>query len=308
MTARQRAWGILKETVVDWYKDEAFRLAASLSYYTVLSLAPLTILAVVVLGLAFGREAARGGLADEISGLAGEAGGQVVQEIIAHASEPKSLSLAATISIIVLIVGATGVFGELQAALNRIWDVEPLPGQAVVTMAKNRLLSLAMVGAIAFLLLVSLVVNAVLAAVYQYAAERLPLPPTVLQVLNTTVSYTVVAILFALMFKLLPDAKIAWRDVWLGAAATAALFTVGKAIIGLYLGRAGVGSAYGAAGSMVAMLVWVYYSALILFLGAEFTQAYATFAGRPLVPKPHARKIEHPKNTEAQRNAKSDAA
>jgi membrane protein len=279
---------LLKATWNDWSEDKAARLAAALAYYTVVALAPLLVILIAIVGLAFGREAAQGQIVSQIGSLVGEENGEAIQGIIANASRPKTGIIATVIGIATLLFGASGVFGALQDGLNTIWEVKPKPGRGLLGILKDRFVSVTMVFGVGFLLLVSLAISAGLAVMGEYLTGLLPLPEIVLQSLNFVISLAVITLLFAMIFKVLPDAEIAWGDVWVGAAITALLFTIGKLLIGLYLGKSGVGSAYGAAGAMVVILIWVYYSAQILFLGAEFTQVYANKYGSHIKPDKHA--------------------
>lgn len=279
---------ILQEAGSAWLEAKAPRLSAALAFYTILSLAPLLLVAVAVAGAVFGREAATGALTDQLRGLVGDAGAEVARTAVAHADEPKTGLLAAVVGIATLLFGASGVFGELQDAMNAAWGVTPKPGRGVWGTIQDQFLSFGMVLAIGFLLLVSLVASAVLAAFGDYFAGLAPGLSIAVQGANFVLSFLVAAVLFALIFKYLPDAVIDWRDVWFGALATAALFTVGKFLIGMYLGRAGIATPFGAAGSLVVFVVWVYYSGLILFFGVELTKVAAFRAGRPIRPAPDA--------------------
>jgi membrane protein len=281
---------LLKETVEEWNKDKASRLAASLAYYTIFSLAPLLIIVIAIAGSVFGDDAARGEISRQMQGLVGPDGANFIESAINNANQPNSNAgaIASIISIAVLIFGATGVFTELQDSLNTVWEVAPKPDQGFWQFVRNRVLSFAMVLGIAFLLLVSLVITAVLSGLNTFMSGVLPGGDYVWQIINTVVSFAVVTLLFAMMFKVLPDVKIRWSDVWTGAIITALLFTLGKFLIGLYLGNSSFGSTYGAAGSLVIVLAWVYYSAQILFFGAEFTQVYARRYGSQIVPNRHA--------------------
>ena len=262
-------------------------LGAALAYYTIFSMAPLLVIAIAIGGLVFEREAVQGQIAEQIQGLVGEEGGKAVQAMVLSASQPGSGgTLASVLGIVMLFFGAMGLFGELQDALNTIWGVEPKPGRGILGMVKDRLLSFTMVLGTAFLLLVSLVISAVLSALGGLFGDWQT--SLVGQAVNLAVSYVVIALLFAMIYRFLPDAKIAWRDVWLGAAMTALLFLVGKALIGLYLGQAGIASTYGAAGSLAVLLVWLYYSAQIFLYGEEFTKAYANRYGSRIVPAENA--------------------
>jgi len=269
---RQDWWTLLKETGSGWVADKVPRLAAALAFYTILSVAPLLVIALSIVGIVFGRAAVEGQLVEQMRGLVGEEGGKAIQSMIASASGPGS-GIAMVIGVVLLLLGASGVFAELQDALNTIWKAAPKQGAGWLGMIRDRLFSVAMVFGVAFLLLVTLVISTVLAALTKFAGlEGIGI---VGQVVDFLVSVIVVTLLFAMMYKILPDVKITWGDVWIGAVVTAFLFTVGKLLIGLYLSHASVGSAYGAAGSLVVFVVWVYYSGQILFLGAEFTRAYA---------------------------------
>ena len=283
MRALATGKAILQETLAAWSEDKVPRLGAALAYYTLFSLAPLLIIIIAVASLIFGEDAAQGRIAGEIKGLIGEKGAEAIQAMLQNAGAEKSSGIVATIiGLATLLFGASGVFGELQDALNTIWGVKPKPGRGIFDIVRARFFSFAMVLGIVFLLLVSLVVSAALAALGKFGSGRVPTP--LLHGVDLVVSIGAVALLFAMIFKILPDVRIAWRHVWVGAFATSILFTVGKILIGLYLGRSSVGSAFGAAGSLVVVLVWIYYSAQILFLGAEITKAYARRFAPALAP------------------------
>ena len=275
---------LLIATYSDWREDQASRLAASLAYYTILSLSPFLIIILAIVGLFFGTEAAQGELINELRNIVGDQGAQAIQMVIANASKPKSGIIATSLGLVTLLFGASGVFGELKDGLNIIWEVEPRVDTGILNLIKDRFISLALVMGVGFLLLVSLLISAALATVGKYLGGILTLPPTVLEITNFLISFAVITILFAMIYKILPDVNIVWRDVWIGAAITSFLFTIGKFLLGFYLGRSTIGSAYGAAGSLVLVLVWVYYSAQILFFGAEFTQIYANRFGSQLKP------------------------
>jgi membrane protein len=283
----QAIWGLLKETFSEWSEDKASRLAAALSYYTIFSLAPLLVIVIAIAGLVFGEAAVEGQLVGQIQGLVGEQGASLIQTMIANASRSGS-GPAALLGFAMLLFGAAGVFGQLQDSLNTIWDVRPKPGRGILGMVKDRLGAFAMVVGTGFLLLVSLVVSAALSAVGEFAGDVLPLPAWALQLFNLVISFAVITVVFALIYKVIPDAEIAWRDVWIGAALTSFLFSIGKYAIGLYLGQSSASSVFGAAGSLVVVLLWIYYSALILFFGAEFTQVYARRYGSGIVPSSEA--------------------
>ena len=278
-------WHVTLRAIQNWWKDNCLRLAASLAYYTALSLAPLLLLIVGVVGLVLDRQQVAHQLTTQLEGLMGPAGRELVTSILATTS-PQGSTVATIVGLVTLFIGATAVFGELQSTMNLIWEVQPAPTGGVWAgiwaWLRQRIFSLAIVFALAFLLLVSLVISAALAGATAlfHGSEQAVLS----RVLEIAVSLLVLTFVFALLYKYVPDAEIGWRDVWLGGLITAVLFTLGKTAIGIYLGRASVGSAYGAAGSMVVLLVWVYYSALIMFFGAEFTHAWATRHARGSTP------------------------
>ena len=291
------AWAILKETASDWSSDNATRLAAALAYYTVLSIAPLLVLAIAVAGLVFGEEAAKGQIASELAAVVGPQAGEGIETVVRHAESPEAGTIGSILGIVALLFGASGVFGELQSSLNTIWEVAPKPGRGILGMLRQRFFSFTMVLGVAFLLLVSLVLSAALAGVGKMLQGSLPGGEVLWQIVNFVVSLGVITVLFALLFKVVPDANVAWKDVWVGAAFTAVLFTLGKFALGLYLGRASVASPYGAAGSIIVLVIWVYYAAQILFLGAEFTQVYARHRGSRIEPNKHAVPVEVVKKT-----------
>ena len=275
---------VLKETANGWDEDNVSRLAASLACYTLLSIAPLIILAVGIAGLAFGQDAAREHIGGELASVVGSGAGAAVESIAKNANSPGSSVLSVVVGVVVALFGASGVFGELQSALNTVWEVAPKPGRGIGGLIKDRFFSFTLVLGVAFLLLVSLVLSAALTWVGQLFSHSLPGGAVLWQALNFVISLSVITLLFALMFKVVPDAKTRWRDVWVGAAVTALLFTLGKFLLGLYLGSAGVSSSYGAAGSIVALVIWVYYSSQVLLIGAEFTEVYARMFGTKIVP------------------------
>jgi membrane protein len=264
----------LKQLAREYWANRPMELAAALSYYTLLSLAPLVLMAVAVAGLVFERATVESRIVTEMRLLVGSEGSQVVETVLRNARDPAKGTLSVVVGGAVLLFGATTVFVQLQNSLNRIWKVEEGPRAKAGVLwifVKERLMSLAMVLAVGFLLLVSLVISAAVAAFGETALGGLSRPGVALETLNLTVSLVVVTLLFATMFKVLPDTRVAWRDVWVGSIITSLLFTAGKILIGLYLGRTSIGSPYGAAGSLVVMTVWVYYAAMIVFLGAELT-------------------------------------
>ena len=275
---------LLKETYSEWAEDKASRLAAAIAYYTAFSMAPLIILTLVILGLFFQSDVAQDYLMDQITSMVGPDGAIVFQDIMQNASRPSGLTAAAVIGIATLLFGASGVFGALQDAMNTVWGVAPKPGRGLWGMIESRFLSFTMVLGLGFLLLVSLVLSAALTALGEFVAGYFQEYVIIGQILNFLISFGFVTLLFAMIFKVLPDVEIAWSDVWMGAVVTAFLFTVGKFVIGLYLGQQSFGSTYGAAGSILIVLLWIYYSAQILLMGAEFTQVYARRFGSRIVP------------------------
>jgi membrane protein len=294
VTEKPGVFGVLKRSAKEFFDDDCMTRAAALSYYTVFSLPPLLILILLLAGMLLDPTDVRGGLERQIESLMGPAGGEQVRAMLTHAERPGGGLLPTLLGIGAILFGATGVFVQLQGALNRAWEVEPDPAQGgLKNFLLKRLMSFGMILTIAFLLLVSLVVSAALTAFGSALEVYLPdgVSGALLQGLNLTISLGVIAALFAMMFKVVPDATIAWRDAWIGGLVTAALFTAGKFAIGLYLGKSNPGEAYGAAGSLALLLLWIYYSSLILLFGAEFTQAWAERRGRGVAPEPGARRL-----------------
>lgn len=278
---------LLSLTYQGWKEDKASRLAAALAYYTIFSLAPLLVIVIAVAGLIWQRDAVQSSVMNQIQGLAGAEGSEFVSGLLTSASNPAQGIVATIIGIITLLFGALGVFNELHNALNTIWEVkeEKVEGfwNSIKKVIFSRFLSFTMILGIGFMLLVSLVISAGISATEELLASVLPFHELILQIINLVISIAVITLFFALIFKFLPDAEIAWRDVWVGAFFTAVLFSLGKTLIGLYLGSSAIASSYGAAGSLVLLLVWIYYSAQILFFGAEFTQVYANQLGSKIV-------------------------
>jgi membrane protein len=266
---------LLKKTYINWSNHHAPRLGASVAFYTLLSFAPLLILTVAVVALVFDQHRAQAGLIDQARQMIGDRGADTVKSLLANAQKPSSGLMASIVAFVTLLFGASGVFTELRDALNIIWDAEPKNTSGLLGMVKERLFSFGMVLSVGFLLLVSLIISAGLAVLGKFFSQLLPLPAFVFETVNFAVSFMVVTLLFTLLFKFVPARQISWRDVRIGAVGTALLFTIGKFLLGFYLGKASVGSGYGAAGSLVAVIVWVYYSAQIFFFGAEFTRVYA---------------------------------
>ncbi|MDE2598144.1 MAG: YihY/virulence factor BrkB family protein [Rhodocyclaceae bacterium] len=276
----RRFYHLARKSVEAWFDDYAASMGAAIAYYTVFSLAPLLIIVIAVAGAVFGREAVEGQIAGQISSLIGVETAMGVQGLIRSASRPASGALATVVSLILLLIGATSVFAELQTALNRIWRVPVAPRRtAWWHTLRARLLSFGLILGLAFLMMVSLIISAAVAALAQWAHGLIPAEESLLQGINFGVSLVITSTMFAMIYKFVPDAKIAWRDVWVGAAVTAVLFELGKIAIGLYLGKSGMTSAYAAAGSLAVLLIWVYYSAQIFLLGAEFTWVLATEHG-----------------------------
>ena len=301
-------FSLLKQSAREWVEQKVPRLGAALAFYTLFAIAPLFMIVLAVAGFWFGEEAARGALFTQISGLVGKEGGEAIQAMISAANKPRTGLWAGILGGATLIVGATGVFVQLQDSLNTIWGVKRLPGRGLKNFIKDRLLSFSLVVGLGFLLLVSLVVNAALAALGKFMSGVLPGHESIWHIINFAISFGIITLIFALMFKVLPDLKIAWRDVWIGALLTSALFNLGQFLLGLYLGKGSVSSAYGAAGSLVVVLVWVYYSAQILFFGAKFTQIYAEKCGSHLQPVAGAQVITQKEDPSAPHGGRTQAA
>jgi membrane protein len=285
--------GLFKNTASEWVQDKCPQLGAALAYFTVFSLAPLVLVLLAVFGLIFGgSDHARQKITEQLQYLIDPSGIKVIQDIAANASKPQAGFVATTIGVVLALFGASGVFGQLQDALNTIWGVKPKPGGGIMGFVRTRFLSFAMVGGVCFLLLASLTVETVLRGLSDYLKQVMPGGHILALALFLVFDLAVVVLLFAMIFRYLPDAKIAWRDVWVGATLTAILFALGKFVLGLYLGSGAAGSAYGAASSLITLLLWIYYAAQILLFGAEFTQVYANTYGTRVEPQEHAVKIE----------------
>ncbi|MEP7288374.1 MAG: YihY/virulence factor BrkB family protein [Chloroflexota bacterium] len=280
---------LVKKTFSQWNEDKAPQLAAALSFYALFSMAPLLIVAIAVVGLAFGQQAAQNQIVGQIRGMVGEESAVFIQSMIQNANKPGAGILATVIGVITLLLGAAGAFNQLKMSLNQIWNVEaaPSPGgiKGILKSIQQQFISFTMVLGTGFLLLVSLVLSAVLSALGTFLGERVAVTASLWELVNFVVSVGIITLLFAAIYKVLPDAKIAWRDVWIGALITSLLFTFGKFLIGLYLSKTGAASSYGAAGALVVILLWIYYSSQILFLGAEFTQVYANSHGSHPAPE-----------------------
>lgn len=286
----KQVWRVIKEAFQEWNKDNASRLAAALAYYTIFSIAPLLILVIAIAGLFFDSNAVRDQMTGQIESLLGSNGAEFITTVLDNANRPGESSgvLASAISIGLLLFGATGVLAQLQTSLNIVWNVKTRPDMGVMGFLHKRLLSFGMILGIGFLLLVSLVASSVVAGFANYFQNLFPGLDSLVQLVNFLISFGMVTLLFAMIFRFMPDVKIAWGDVWFGAAVTAILFAIGKFAIGLYLGNSSIGSTYGAAGSVIVLLVWVFYSAQILFFGAELTQVYARRFGSRIVPNQFA--------------------
>ena len=282
-------WSLFKASVSAWSEDKSPRMGASLSFYTIFAMPPLFMIAIFIASVVFDPDAVRTQMFSEVGGLIGQKSAEAINSAMAAQYQANKGAFASTLAVLTLIVTTTGLFIELQDSLNTIWKVEARPGRSIVGFIRVRLLSFAMVVGVAFLLLVSLIVSAGLAALSRYINELLPGLGILSVIANDLVSFLVITVLFAMIFKILPDVRIAWRDVWVGGAVTSLLFTAGKFLLGWYLGRSSTVSAYGAAGSIVLVLLWVYYSAQILFFGAEITKVYATRFGTGVKPDAHAR-------------------
>lgn len=286
-------FGVLKDTVVGFGNDRAIKMAASLSYYTVFSMAPLLLLMISLAGAFYGRDAVQGEVFSEMNGLLGAEAALQVQEIIKNMELSGQTTFSLVISGIILLIGATTIFVDIQDSINSIWRVKAKPKRGWVKLIKDRLLSSSIIVGLGFLLIVTLIVNGALAALGDIMRSYFPdITLIVLQILNVVISFAVITILFGVIFKVLPDAKISWKDVRVGAFFTACLFMLGRYLITIYIETTGTGSAYGAAGSMIVILVWVYYTAAILYFGAEFTRVYVDFTGAKIRPAEYAVYVE----------------
>ncbi|MEA2575887.1 MAG: rane protein [Chloroflexia bacterium] len=279
---------VLKDTFKDFGEDKVPRLAAALAYYTIFSIGPLLLIAISVASLLFDQKQVQEQMLGTIGGLVGESGKTTIAEALKNANKGGGNIIAASIGIVTLLLGASGVFGQLKDALNTIWEVKPKEGQGILGILRERFLSFTMVLGTGFLLLVSLVVSAGIAALGAFLKSVLPGGDIVSQIVNIIITLGIITLMFVLLFKFLPDVQVAWKDVVVGAFFTAVLFTVGQIALGLYLGSGSVGTAFGGAGSIVIILVWIYYSALIFFIGAELTQVYARRFGSRVVPSANA--------------------
>lgn len=274
---------LFQQTFKEWNNDSAPRLAAAIAYYTALSIAPLLVIVIGIVGMIYGEQAAQSEIMTQLQSALGQEAANTIRNIVENMSQTGG-GISALISIGVLLVGATGIFAQLQDALNIVWQAEETDRSGVENILYKRLLSFGMLLVIGFLLLVSLVAGAVISSLDTFLADLFPGTQLLLSILNIVVSFAITTLLFAAMYKFLPDVDIEWRDVWVGAAVTTILFTLGRFALTLYLGNVGVASTYGAAGSFVVLLIWVYYSAQIVIFGAEFTQVYAERYGSRITP------------------------
>lgn len=289
-------WYLTKETFEEWSNDDAFQLSAVIAYYAIFSIPALLVIVITTAGVIFGQDAVQGEISRQIAEFVGQDAAKFIENTIQSSSEYGNKWYAIGLSVATLIFGATGVFYQLQKVLNRIWQVEPVPQNAFLSMLKSRAMSLGMILAVGFLLLISLLLTSLLSALSNWMAQFLPdLLTDFFWIGDFILSFAVITTLFALIYKMLPDVEIEWRTVWVGAAVTTVLFLIGKFALGFYFGQTNPASAYGAAGSMVLVLLWVNYSCLIMLFGAEFTQVYGRYYGHRIFPSKHAVKIRYNK-------------
>lgn len=288
----KKAWYLLKETFSGFIDDDGMKLSAALSYYTIFSLPPLLIIIISLSGFFYGAEAVRGELFGQINGLVGNAAALQIQDIIKNVKLSHSSTFATTFGIIILLVGASGVFVEIQDSINFIWGIKAKPKRGFIKFIKNRLMSFSMIGSVGFLLLVGLIINSLMDVLNTRLATYFPEDIVYLfYAFNLLLVFAIITVLFTVIFKTLPDGRLALRDCLIGASFTTVLFMIGKFAIGAYLGRSAIGSWYGAAGSVILMLVWVYYSAIILYFGAEFTKVFAETYGQKIIPNGYSVQI-----------------
>ena len=277
-------WKLAKETYSHFSADKSLQSAAALAFYTIFSLAPILIIVIAVAGLVWGRQAVRGEIVDQFSSTLGEGPARQIEELIKNANRPDAGIVASIVGVVTLLVGATALFAQLKETLNTVWGVQAKPGLGVWKLLLDRAISFAVVLAMVFVLLATLVASTAINALGAWASQYMPGPVPLVQALDLVVSFAIITVLFAAIFKWLPDVNIKWRDVWMGAVITALLFDLGKFALGWYLGRSSVSSVYGAAGSMIIILLWVYYASIIFLFGAEFTQVYARYCGAQIAP------------------------
>lgn len=286
-------WSVLKETYTEFDDDNAIKLSASLSYYTIFSLPPLIMIVLSICGVFFGRDAVNGTFFWQIHGLVGKEAALQIQETIKNVKLSDSNVFATIVGAVTLVIGASGVFAEIQSSINFIWGLKAKPNKGIAKFIKNRLMSFSMIASVGFLLMVSLTVNTVMDVLNERLIKYFPDATIYLfYVLNIIILFVTTTLLFSIIFKTLPDGTIAWKDTLIGSAVTAILFMIGKFVIGYYIGSSSIGSAYGAAGSIIIILVWVYYSAIILYFGAEFTKVFASRYGKAIIPNDYAVEIK----------------
>ncbi len=300
-------WKMLIKVYHDWSDDKASRLAAALAFYTILSLAPILVIVTAIAGFAFGEPAVREEIVNTIHSLVGRDGADAIEMVMENATMPGHNTLFEIVGIIVLLYGAAEVFIQLKDSLNDIWDVMPRNDRGIFGTIREYFFSLSMITGIGFLLLVSLVVNAALSAFGTFIDAHLPENMVFLSAVNFIISFAVITFLFAIIYKVVPDAQITWSDVWIGAAVTALLFIAGKFLIGIYLGYSAERSAYGAAGSLVILMIWIYYSTQIFLMGAEFTRVYAERFGSRIKPEEGARAVRERKRPDKGSSKEKDA-
>jgi membrane protein len=289
----KQSWHLIKETFYEFSEDNVMHYGASLSYYTIFAMPPILIVVIAAAGALFGREAVTGQIYAQLAGMLGKAAALQVQDIVEAASRLKPNLFAKIVGVFAIVVSSTGVFLALQDTLNTIWGVKARPKSNIIKLIRDRVLSFAMVISIAFLLLVSLVIHAAVLAVSAFMGNYVHIVSLILlHIFNFVIPLMVITLLFALLFKYLPDAKVRWKDVWMGAFVSSLLFSLGKYLIGIYLGNSNIGSAYGAAGTVIIILTWVFYSSILLFLGAEFTKVYALRYGKRIEPADYAVRVE----------------
>lgn len=282
----RRVLTLLKNTTLAFLDDNAFKLSASLSYYTIFALGPLLIIVISLSAIVYGRDVVEGRLYEQLSDLIGGDAALQIQNILSNAQHTHATTLGAVIGFVILFIGATGVFTEIQGSINFIWSVRAKPKKSWLRYLLNRLLSFSLVVGLGFVLLVSLIINALLNLLSETLTKKFPhFPVGLFNLTNSLIILTVITCLFAVIYKVLPDAIISWKDAWIGSIFTAMLFLLGKFLIGYYLGKSNLGVTYGAAASVVILLAWVYYSSLILYFGAEFTKIYALHSGEGIKPK-----------------------
>lgn len=285
----RKIWYLIKETSSEFVDDGCMKLSAALSYYTIFALPPLLIIIISICGVFFGADAIKGEIFGQINGLVGNDAAMQIQEVIKNVSLSKSNTFATSVGIIMLLIGASGVFVEIQDSINYIWGLKAKPNRGWVKFLKNRLMSFSMIGSVGFLLMVSLIINALMELLSNRLVNVLPhFTVYAFYFINILIVFIIITLLFAIIFKTLPDGHVVWKDAIIGAGFTALLFMIGKFAIGAYLGSSSIASVYGAAGSVILILLWVYYSAVILYFGAEFTKIYAITHGDKIIPKNYA--------------------